>query len=59
MNCKYKESAWPTGVVANFENNYYALEQISVTPDFGQVASKEALDDLYKDYLATIQTFAD
>ena len=59
MNCNYKESAWPTGVVANFENNYYALAQTSVTPDAGQVASKEALDELYKDYNATIQTFAD
>ena len=58
-NCKYKESAWPTGVVANFENNFYALEQTSVTPDAGQVASKEALDELYKDYSVTIQDFAD
>ena len=58
-NCNYKESAWPTGVVANFENNFYALQQTSVTPDAGQVASKEALDELYKDYATTIQTFAE
>jgi len=43
----------------NYENNYYAAEQTNATSDYGQVTSKEALDDLYKDYAATIQTFAD
>lgn len=59
MNCSYKESTWATGVVANFENNYYAKAQTSATPDVDQLASKDAFDELYKDYFAEIQDFAD